>query len=358
MRSGVPGCRAGERDRGFSLLELMVALTIGLLLVSGLLGIFSSTKQTYLLNENIARLQENARFAMETLVREIRMAGYWGCVSDLPPGNQLVTPHGLSWALNERIRGYDNSNQAALPPVLQGKALPGTDAIVVSGIDPKAMTIESHNACTAQFKTALGHDVQTNEILFVTDCTQGVIFQVTQASQVNRTLDHQTGSGSIGNVSACLGGDCSGACASAWYQYGPNAMLSRIRSVAFFIGTGASGEPALFWEILNQGSGTTGIELVDGVENLQLLYGWDTDADQVANQYLTAAAVEAANAWSSIVSVRVGLLLRTADGVRSQLDQTPYTVAGTPIQVSGSTVTHPADFRIRKVVTSTLQLRH
>ncbi|MBF0340784.1 MAG: PilW family protein [Magnetococcales bacterium] len=336
----------------------MIALTVGLILITGMLKIFSSTKQTYLLNENLSRLEENARFALEVIAREIRMAGYWGCISNVTPTNVLVTPNTYSWAFNARIRGYDNSNHAGFPAAFQGSVLTGTDAIVVSGMDPTVFTIQSHNACSAQFLTAQSHDLSPNEFVFVTDCMQSAIFQVTSANQSLHTIDHNTGLGSIGNTTRCLGGSCGGSCASAWYQYGPGTTLARIRTVAFYIGTGASGEPALFWNKLNQGSTPASEELVDGVENLQILYGRDTDADNVANQYLTASAVEAANAWDNIVSVRIGLLLRTADNVRSQLDTNSYTIAGTLINVSGTTVTHPADYRLRRVATTTLQLRN
>ncbi|MEO5326987.1 MAG: PilW family protein [Magnetococcus sp. THC-1_WYH] len=353
------GRRASARgDAGFSLIELMIALTIGLILLTGLLKIFSSTRQTYQLNSNLARLQENARFALEIMSREIAMAGYWGCTSDVSPINVLVTPNNYEWAFNDRIRGYDNSDLASFPTAFQAEAWTGTDALVVSGLDPDPFTIESHNACSAQFKIAQSHDLLDDEIVFVTDCTQGAIFQITNANQANKTIVHNTGTGSIGNSTKCLGGDCGGSCSTSWYEYGPDAFLARFRAVAFYIGTGASGEPALFWEVLNGASSSSAAELVDGVENLQVLYGRDTDADGIANQYVTAAVVEAAADWSNVVTVRLGLLFRTNDPVRSGLDTTTYTIAGTDIGVSGTVVTHPSDFKVRKVAGTTIQLRN
>ncbi|MBF0126574.1 MAG: PilW family protein [Magnetococcales bacterium] len=339
------------KNRGFTLIEIMIALTIGLVLISGMLKILSSTRQTYLLNENISRLQENARFAMEVISREIRMAGYWGCVSNVTPINVLNTPNAYSWAFNRKVRGYDHASPATFPAAFQSDALAGSDAIVLSGIDPDPFTIESHNACSAQFKLAQNHDLNDDEIVCVTDCVQGAIFQITNANQANRTIVHNTGTGTIGNATKCLGGECGGACATAWHEYGPDAMLARIRALAFYIGTGSNGEPALFWEILNRGSASTPAELVNGVENLQILYGLDGDGDKVANQYLTADGVESANGWDSVVSVRIGLLMRTGDFIRSQPDSGTNTLAGT-------TVSHTADYRIRRVVTSTIQLRN
>ncbi|MBF0190703.1 MAG: PilW family protein [Magnetococcales bacterium] len=353
-----PETRRQRHQGGFSLMELLIALGLGLVVISGILTILSSTKQTYRLNDNLSRIQENGRFAMELLSRELRMAGYWGCISNVTPINVLVTPNAFSWAFNTQVTGFDNSSYASWPSAFRSAALPGTDAIVVSGIDPTAYTVESHNACSAQFKIAQSHDLNPDEVAFVTDCVQGAIFQITNANQSNRTLVHNTGTGSIGNVTKCLGGDCGGACASAWHAYPPGSMLARIRSMAFFIGTGRNGEPALYWEVLNRGNATARAELVNGVENLQILYGLDTDSDQVANRYLTADAVESAGNWSQIVSVRIGLLLRSLDNVRSAPDTTPYTLAETIIASSGTTVTHPADSRLRKVATTTIQLRN
>ncbi|WP_027707094.1 PilW family protein [Zooshikella ganghwensis] len=65
-----------NKQKGLSLIELMIALVLGLLLVAGVIQIFLGTSQTYRLTGDIARVQENARFALDILARDIRMAGY------------------------------------------------------------------------------------------------------------------------------------------------------------------------------------------------------------------------------------------------------------------------------------------
>jgi type IV pilus assembly protein PilW len=65
-----------KKRRGFTLVEILVALAIGALLTSGFIEIFSSSKKTYMIQDNLSRLQENARFAMDFLARDIRMAGH------------------------------------------------------------------------------------------------------------------------------------------------------------------------------------------------------------------------------------------------------------------------------------------
>lgn len=76
MRSS--GGLAMKRIRGLSLLELMIAMTLGLVVVLGVTTVFLGSKQGYRMQESTGRLQENARFAMDLLSREIRHADFWG----------------------------------------------------------------------------------------------------------------------------------------------------------------------------------------------------------------------------------------------------------------------------------------
>src|SRR5690606_38678649 len=73
---------AWARMRGLSLIELMIALVIGTVLMIGIIQVFSSSRAAYQLSEGVARAQENGRFALDYLQRDIRMAGHFGCVND------------------------------------------------------------------------------------------------------------------------------------------------------------------------------------------------------------------------------------------------------------------------------------
>ena len=66
---------------GISLIEIMIALLIGTFLLGGVLQIFIGGKQTYRMQESLSRLQENGRFALDFIGRDVRMAGYWGCLN-------------------------------------------------------------------------------------------------------------------------------------------------------------------------------------------------------------------------------------------------------------------------------------
>ena len=67
-----------HKQYGMTLIELMVALAIGAFLMIGAITVFMQSRTTFRVTESVSRLQENARFALEVLEPEIRMAHYWG----------------------------------------------------------------------------------------------------------------------------------------------------------------------------------------------------------------------------------------------------------------------------------------
>ena len=68
-----------KRMRGLSLVELMVAITIGAILLGGAVTLFINNRDTYKTTNELSRLQETARYALDMIVKDIRMAGYFGC---------------------------------------------------------------------------------------------------------------------------------------------------------------------------------------------------------------------------------------------------------------------------------------
>ena len=81
---------ANSSQRAFTLIELMIAMLIGVFLMAGVIQIFLSAKQAYRLQENLSRLQENGRFAMDIITKDIRSAGFMGCSKVLPVSNDSL----------------------------------------------------------------------------------------------------------------------------------------------------------------------------------------------------------------------------------------------------------------------------
>ncbi|MGH8499643.1 MAG: PilW family protein, partial [Methylococcales bacterium] len=129
------------------------------------------------------------------------------------------------------------------------------------------------------------------------------------------------------------------------------AEIYSIQSIAYFIARNPVGNNALYRR--NNATGTSE-EMVEGVEDMQILYGEDTDNDNTANYYVDAGQVVA---MQKVVSVKVSLLLRSLSNINVTSGPVIYTYNG--ITYNDSEVSAPlVDRQLRKVFTSTVTLRN
>ena len=298
--NGVTSFKAAPAEQGFTLVELMVALVIGLLLLGGVLQLFIGSKQTYQIQEALGRVQQESRFALDTLSRELRMIGYQGCA-----GSGTLTPNviadndgdgiaDLQFAPNALLEGFDEgsgwSNPSATPRVA------GSDVISFRYGDGNSAHL-SGNMASDNANVQLSHnpdDFQAGDLLMVSDCLTADIFAASSVSQSGGssvvTLAHANNRNIDNRLSK---------------PYGPNAVVMRVRQHSYFVGT-ENGSPGLY-RIDDNGNA---LRLVEGVEDIYLLYGENTDGGNArqANTYSRAADVFD---WSRVVALRVALLLRT-----------------------------------------------
>src|SRR3989339_407508 len=175
------------RQRGMTLLELLIAMTIGLLLLVGILVIYVQTNQSYRVSDSTSRLQESARFAFDLLSREIRMAGYMGCFS-LSSSVNVIAAAAPSLTSTSVLEGFD----AASPPAGIA-AIANTDIIRVR----KASSLESlfltGNMASDNANIQLSqnpHEFAANDVLIISDCSNADIFCATNVSEGNVTIAH------------------------------------------------------------------------------------------------------------------------------------------------------------------------
>lgn len=220
-----------SKQQGMTLLEILIALTLGAFLLGGVIHIFINSNRSYRMQENLSRMQENGRFALDFIRTDVRMADYRECFSDASVAN----------------------------------AVSGTNDVGANNVDSITVT-QKTNTC--------------------------------------------------GN---------------------PNATATTI----YTIQAGSNGL-GLFRD-------TTGVaqELIEGVENMQIVYGEDTDADGTPNYYVPAGT--AGLNMAQVVSVRVSLLIRSSDDLLTS-QPIAYTYNGV--------ATTPADRRLRRVFSSTITLRN
>ncbi len=316
---------------GFTLIEIMISMVLSLILLGGVLQIFSSTRTSYRVHDSVSQMQEAGRFTIETMSRDIRMADFWGCANGIGKVINGLDPGGGAGYINFTAGGLNGTEGVAGAPdtlVLRGGF--GTGLSVQAPFGPQS---------SADIKVAAGNGFAVGDIMMVGDCTAADIFQLTSGDpNGDGLLTHNTGVAGItpGNLSAvaCTGGGAH--CLSKVYDR--NASAFKPQQVIYTVGVGASGEPALL---------RNGQELIDGVEDLQILYGEDTDGSGAANRYVNAAQVGAN--MGAVVSLRIALVTRSA--------QTNVTSAGQAYTVLGVNKVS-ADTRLRQVYTATVGIRN
>lgn len=233
-----------HNSQGFTVVEVMVAMLISLVLLLGVINIFQASKTSHTLQSGVARLQENARFALDVMTRSIQLAGM--------------------------------------------------DADDITPTDPFNTTNTTNGAGTASDSIAV---------------------------QYASTTD-------------CMGNATGGTAIDRFYISGTSLMCA-----------GNGGAPAA---------------LVDGVDNMQILYGEDSvGTDGIADKYINAASV---TQWTDdydkggITSVRIAILVSTVDNVKTQvntiLDTNTYNLLDAP------TLGPFSDFMVRRVFSRTILLRN
>lgn len=324
--------RAGQR--GISLVELMVAMTLSLVLLAGVVQVFSASKTSYRVVDGLSRLQENGRFAIEYLARETRMAGYGGCSNpDLFTLRQNITaaPVGASFTLADMVGGLDNVSGAGV------KA--GTDTLIVRYGSSSAVSLSVNMAAKDDALTLASNpdNLVAGDYVLVANCKFADLFQATAVTGL--TVEHADTSNTSPDLSRI---------------YQNDAMVMRLVSGTYFINdsgrTDAGGNTinSLFETTLG---GTR--ELAEGIDDMQISYGVDNDTDGAVDVYQTAAVVGPpggpASNWGNVVSARISLLVSTNGNVSTQVE--PYTDLQGVLQT-------PSDRRIRHTITSTVSIRN
>jgi type IV pilus assembly protein PilW len=305
-----------QMQRGFSVVELMVAVTLSMILMAGVLSIFASSKVTYLSNEKTARLQENGRMALDLIVRDIRASGYMGCAKAVPFNTTLNTPTALLWDYSRPMQGFEWTGPGSWSPALTTAVIPaaqaaqdGSDAILLRVAQREGVSQRlTNNLLTATGNLTVATAVANGTVMMITDCNASTVFQVTGSGP---PVQHAGPSAATTNGPGNLTNDLS-------YVYQRDARLIPMQTVVYYVRNNS------LWRVIGT---NTPEELVEGVQALQIVYGEDTDADRIVNNYVAADAV---TNWANIVSVSVSLLVRS-EQTGTDIDSQTYNLLGTNV---------------------------
>ena len=325
---------------GFGLVEVMVALVLGLILIAGVLQIFIANRQSFATNEALGKVQENGRFALSFMTREIRLAGFSGC-GNLARKELLDirnNPNGTAISAGDALLGYEDGAGWTNPVDATYPLKAGTDVIVVRYMQPAVLPLtDTYKPTNANFKTN-GNSIRLkkDESVIVTNCGSGVILKITNNPQQVDPGTEVTFSHGNNNVSRM--------------DFAPGSSVSRYKDVTFFVTSAASCPDCLVKYDATSGQATP---LVDGVEALEITYGEDTTGDRVVDVYNPANAV---GDWGNVVAVRIGLLVHSDRPAFPDVEERPaYVVNGTNIEIQE---VNNSDRLLRQVFTTTIALRN
>jgi type IV pilus assembly protein PilW len=349
-------------QQGFSLIEIMVAMTIGLVLMGGLVQIFISNKQTYRVQEAMARLQENGRFALDLITNDLRASGFRGCNArrTMESYNRLNGAAGsLLWDYDFPLQGFEATSSSAWTPALTSTpfsgALGGRDVITIRhGIGSPLLLAEDVSPSTADVKVLRPSGLVAGNIVVVSNCNNASVFQVTG---ITANTGSTPPTDSLAHAASGTPGNASNDLLQVFRTNLSNVEATQVATSTYFINTGAAGVPSLFLD-RRDGVNATAQEVVEGVQDMQVLYGLDTDTatddykDRVPNRYVTADnVVTGSTNWSHVVSIKIDLLLQSTENNLADSPQT-YTFNGT------TTTPGTSDKRLRRVFSATVDLRN
>ena len=379
-RIATPGLRG--RQTGLTLIELLIAMVLGLTLATGVIQIYVGNNTTERDREARLRMQEGGRFALNYLAQEMRMAGYLGCIGSImgeTVNNTLDAPDatfqpGFSvqgWEaagtdpgdINNSVENvalvdtdtaeWTTSNANFQIPDIE--AVPNSDIIRVWGATGSAGTVTSITQGTPptfDAQTAVG--IQADDFLIISDCEQA---DFVQACTVVDNAPATTSTITVGTT--CNPGNVADAVISSQTTITNLAEVIRLRGTMFYVGKrddDATNTPSLFMRQLDDDT-TIGAaqELVEGVESMQILYGVNIDQD-VRNTVDAYVPADQVPEWNEVISIRVSLLMISPEDGTVPAPQA-YAFDGVTYDGTGGT-SLPTDNRARRVFVSTLSLRN
>lgn len=304
-----------RHQRGMTLVEWMVSMTIGLILMAGLTALIARQSSTQAELDKSSRQIENGRYAMQLLNEDVKMAGYYGEFSSVSTATPATTdPCSTSLSVIDNlmafpVQGYDNDAVTTNRPtcLAAGNHVHGTDILVVRSVEPVTLTIAAAaSAAGGQvylqsgltpsglvFSKILGKGSSTSAFtLFTKD---GVT-----SAPLRKFLVH------IYFISPCsvMAGSI---CTSSDDGGKPIPTLKRLELSA----AGAT-------------TTTVAVPLVEGIENMQIDYGIDNVApvDGAPDGQFVSTTAD----WANVMALRIHLLARSNESSVGYVDPKTYTM--------------------------------
>lgn len=390
-----------RRQNGVTLIELLVALALGLAVLVGLSAVYVAAKQAFRFQETAGRLQEDATFALEIIARDLRMAGYAGCrgvdpvtptptvapyyypnltlaaastggidgpnpLATVEPANAMVTMQPLS--PQNFLRGFDN-----VPSTMFATAnIPttsSTDSLFFSGGSSSGvsltavMTAANGNLTIGADPFGWGNATVNSGVynMIVSDCATSSLFAGKVATSSTQ-IDHSV---AMGNTAASF---------PLSPLYGVDAVVMPLEWSFYYVATRSGATtPSLYRVFYDGNERKNAEEIVSNVESMKLNYGeniYGIDSATTLQCTLASAGAtcvptmqtdvwrttaSAVTDWSRVVAVRIGLMMVSAD---NSANPDVTTVTPSLLGASYTVPTGASSTRLRKEFSTTVVLRN
>ena len=320
--------RNSRREHGLTLVEMMVALAIGSFLMIGAVQIYNQSRQAFVINESIARVQETAQFAMDTIEADLRMASNWGMTSrpmtivgraeqtDVNPKTLSVPMDcGEDWSLELTVPvdGFNNVHGLTCPPD-SGAAQANSDVLTIRRASVNPVPLQAGRL-----------QIQTTRVA-------GEIFD----------------DGIIPGNYTAADSSTHNLMASSYYVDANSALIPGVPTLRR-MSLGVQGANAAVFDQ----------EIAPGVENLQVQFGIDADDDDHVDLYVDSqdSRVTAVN----VISVRLWMLMRAEQSERGLGYRNTHTYSAGHSEAPAITPARGSDYSPdyrRLALSKTIRLRN
>lgn len=362
-------------QRGYSIVELMVASVIGLVVLSGAVTVFSGNNSSQKLSTGMARVQETGRVAIDILSNDLRLTGYQGCtngtIKPIVIASQAPTvnmPIEAIWGGEFNGTSFSPSVHPDLSVLTSNSSIKpraGTDVIYVQHGSGRA-TMLSTSMTTSSGPISLRNNpdqLATNDLVMISDCANADIFRatsVTPSTAANDTTVSVGFSAAAGNQQSTLN--------NIYTVNGTNAVTNPMRVMrfeanAYFVADSGrkskNGDTIYSLFLLDTTAATTPfqpVELVEGVENMQIMYGERLENGSL--RYL--GANDPSLNINNVVSIQVGVLVASAEAATNHTDDRTYLLANVKVGPpdSSQALKHSGGKKLRAPFNTTVQLRN
>ncbi len=329
--------QSGQYQSGLSLVEVLVSVVISLFLLGGIVQVYVGSKTTFRFTNAMSEIQENGRYAMEIITQDLRLSSVWGC----------VVPNGKAGAANNINNtlttwgsydvGLHDFTENGFVSGTEGDGLNNSDSITIIGGKSGQANVELpfRAANVTNIVTTAGNTFATDDLILVARCgannllgtAEADIHRITSITNGPTSTQRQINLGSAKSQ-----------------QFGNDAVVIELQNVTYTIeeNSEAGGSPTLWRTEFVERQ-----ELIEGIEQMQILFGIDIDKNGFPNQYVTSDNV---TDFNEVVAVRIMLLLHSLNEVISDEGAQTYTF--------NKLTTTAADKRIRQVFSTTVALRN